>query len=127
MKSQHQVIYERRNVVHTGNQSTSEIELDLVSIAEGGQNAAMLPSNVWRTAHSNRSDIYLHVILYGDQLDRKPESIISSKHVKSGEVLHGVVGLIKYDTIPRHYGNRYLLSDFGLVNISDEDGKDSFV
>jgi hypothetical protein len=39
-----------------------------------------------------------------------------------GKPLHGVVRLIKYDKIPKSFRHRYLLSDFGIVSISAEEG-----
>jgi len=48
--------------------------------------------------------------------------VINSKVFSSGEALHGVVGMVKYDKIPRSFRQRYLLSDFGWVNISSMEG-----
>ena len=64
---------------------------------------------IWRAIHSNRSEVYLHVYL-------------STKTLQStGDTLHGVVKLIKYEKIPKAFKFRYLLSDYGYVQMSDEE------
>ena len=36
---------------------------------------------------------------------------------KSGAALYGIIKMVKYDKIPKHFQHRYLLSDFGLVDL----------
>ena len=104
---------------------------------------------IWKQLHNNSSQVYLHVLLSrhrypsnshtmdNSELDQfVPSSgsdsptitsasadTINRSMLESGEALHGVVGLVKFDKVPKHFRHRYLLSDFGWVNVSTEDGK----
>lgn len=74
---------------------------------------------MWESLQFNQSNVYLHALVTrGSEIDE-----ISSNHLRNGTALYGVVGLIKYDIIPKTFRHRYLLSDFGLVNISEVDGE----
>ena len=87
-------------------------------------NTYTLPDDLWYDIRHNQSSIYLHVLIQRDNppLDRKlTDPTIKNKIIK-GSQLVGSVQLIKYDKIPKSYRQRYLLSDFGLVNISSSDG-----
>lgn len=42
--------------------------------------------------------------------------------IRSGNALYDVIGMVKYDNVPKHFRQRYLLSDFGLVTPSQEEG-----
>ena len=66
---------------------------------------SIMSKEVWSNIKSNRSDVFLHIVL-----KRSP----SARGVQEGDVLHRSVRLIKYDIIPAHFQHRYLLSDFGL-------------
>jgi hypothetical protein len=48
----------------------------------------------------------------------------SSSCEQSGLGQYGVVQMIKHDIIPKHFKHRYLLSDFGLVQLDPLEGTD---
>lgn len=70
--------------------------------------------NFWKIIHNNQSSVYLHVLV-------SSEDILKSNTQSHGSMLHGSVKLIKYDKIPKSFRHRYLLSDFGWVNVSADD------
>ena len=83
-----------------------------------------LPDDLWYDIRHNQSSIYLHVLIQRDNPphdSKLTDTTIKNKTIK-GSQLVGSVQLIKYDKIPKSYRQRYLLSDFGLVNISSADG-----
>ena len=94
------------------------------------------PDNIWQQIRTNQSSVYLHVLLLRSHsmesssssptttsLPRKWETI-TAKHIAEGSALHGAVGLIKYDKVPKHFKQRYLLSDFGWVNMTNLEGEE---
>jgi hypothetical protein len=85
-------------------------------------------SAIWKEIGANKTSVYLHVVI-----TRRPASaaattasVISTDTIKAGEALHGVVGLIKHDRIPKAFRQRYLLADLGLVTLTAEEGGSSF-
>lgn len=83
---------------------------------------------MWKKLQSNNTSIYLHVLFIkkgavtetpGD--DVSDGSLITPDMLRQGHVLAGVVNMIKYDKIPKSFSHRYLLSDFGWANISEND------
>lgn len=48
---------------------------------------------------------------------------ITSTLIRSGAALYDVINMVKYDRIPKHFRQRYLLSDFGWVDIDENDKK----
>jgi hypothetical protein len=103
-----------------------------LTIASGGDDenatstvAALLRTNhivgntaLWTSVRSNNSNVFLHVVLtrHGP-LDR-----LSVSSMKNGDMLFGSVALVKYDVIPKSFHYRYLLTDFGLVNMTQPEG-----
>lgn len=84
----------------------------------------------WRIAqevHRNGSAVFLHVVLCRSNIKGKglsiPDVIANPSLFKTGDAIHGWVRLIKHSVIPRSFHFRYLLSDFGLVEVSQDDSK----
>ena len=96
-------------------------------------NSITAPQSIWATVQSNGSSVYLHVLLTrvnpavrsttDMRISKMNNDIIDKKALSHGEALYGVVGLIKYDKVPRYYQHRYLLSDFGWAEVSPIEGK----
>jgi hypothetical protein len=61
----------------------------------------------------------LHVLIRKSNIEKVNN--ITHNLFKEGSALYGVVNMIKLDKIPKSFKHRYLLSDFGLVNISESD------
>lgn len=76
-----------------------------------------MPVALWDVIHANASNVYLHALL----MKNGQKAFVSASDIKSGDALHGSVQLIKYETIPKSFKHRYLLSDFGLVSMSTRD------
>lgn len=72
----------------------------------------------WKIIRSNQSTVYLHVLVSAD------DSLKSDSQPHTS-VLYGSVKLIKYDRIPKSFRHRYLLSDFGWVNIPESESMKS--
>ncbi len=79
-------------------------------------------ATVWQQLTTNSTDVFLHALLVRSDL-AAANKVLDKKAFSRGEALHGVVRMVKHDKIPRHFRQRYLLSDFGLVNISAVEGK----
>lgn len=47
---------------------------------------------------------------------------ISTKMMRAGEALYGVIKMIKYNKIPAYFRHRYLLSDLGWISMTEEEG-----
>ena len=77
------------------------------------------PADVWKNLRNNRSEVHLHVLVIKGGVDRDD---ITSSLVRSGNVLYGVINMVKFDRIPRYFKHRNLLSDLGLVAIDAEEG-----
>lgn len=126
------VLYEEIGLQYNAQQNLSNISLLLHSSKRSSENdgsysaVVKASDNVWEQLSSNRSSVYLHVLLLKSRSDtadhRNTVEIVNSKVLNSGDALYGVVGLVKYDKIPRHFKHRYLLSDFGMVDIPEEEG-----
>ena len=77
---------------------------------------------LWKALHSNQSNVYLHAFIHrGVAIDD-----VTNMHLRNGTVLYGIVGLVKYDKIPKSFRHRFLLSDFGWATMSEEDGMFSY-
>ena len=85
-------------------------------------NTSTLPDDLWYDIRHNQSSIYLHVLIQRDNPPPQDSKLTVKNKTIKGSQLVGSVQLIKYDKIPKSYRQRYLLSDFGLVNISSSDG-----
>jgi hypothetical protein len=102
----------------TDNKTDSlEIEsqaLDVTTATTNDNNSSnkTISKKLWKTVLSNRTDLYLHVLIIS--ADFKHIDEISSRAISNGTVLYGGVGLIKFDKIPKAFRQRYLLSDLGL-------------
>lgn len=46
---------------------------------------------------------------------------VTSTLIRSGKALYDVINMVKYDRIPKSFKHRYLLSDFGFVDIGEND------
>ncbi len=78
---------------------------------------------IWKQINSNKTAVYLRVMLFRTSTAQSvARSIITSADLQSGEVLSGAVAMIKHDVVPRSFRYRYLLSDFGLVNATAQEG-----
>jgi hypothetical protein len=94
----------------------------------------VVQKNIWNKIISNKTEVFLHVLLIKQNFQNNLKKdtqlhqnmIITTKMLSSGNVLHGSVRLIKHDKIPKYFKQRYLLSDFNLVNISTVEGYNFF-
>ena len=109
---------------YNATQAILKIELNL-NVRKDGKAPRLLPAahmnksvpaSMWSVVTSNRTDLYLHVLLVASESD-----VITATMVSQGVALYGNVKMIKYDKIPKSFRQRYLLSDFGWVNVSDLD------
>jgi hypothetical protein len=50
---------------------------------------------------------------------------ITSTLIRSGKALYDVINMVKYDKIPKSFKHRYLLSDFGWIDINEDDKKNA--
>jgi len=87
------------------------------------QNVTITSRKIWQPIQNNQSNVYLHVLLLKQNPDTVlvndlPNVQISQKMISTGEALYAVVGLIKFDKIPKIFRQRHLLSDFGLVPVT---------
>lgn len=81
-----------------------------------------ISNKVWNKLQSNHTGVYLHVLLFHNTFYRSFENdVINKSMLQSGDVLYGVVQMIKQDIIPKDFLHRYLLEDFGLVNPNNID------
>jgi len=127
-----QVLYEERGLLYNAEQNLTDIKLLLTSPTRTADEVtAQHPIDhivvnttklVWQNLASNKTSVFIHVLLTRASASSPQREVINSKVFSSGEALHGVVGMVKYDKIPRSFRQRYLLSDFGWVNISSMEG-----
>lgn len=117
--------------MYSADQNLTDIKLLLAPPSGSISHAVLAPfedhlvvnttKHVWQQLVSNKTSVYLHVLLMRSGLSDRDVSI-TSKTLERGDALHGVVGMVKYDKIPRQFRQRYLLSDFGLVEVSPLEG-----
>ena len=127
-----QVLYEERGLLYNAAQNLTDIKLLLTSPTTTADHIATqhwtdhivvnTTKLAWQHLASNKTSVFLHVLLTRSGSSSSSREVINSKVISSGEALHGVVGMVKYDKIPRSFRQRYLLSDFGWVNISALEG-----
>jgi hypothetical protein len=79
--------------------------------------------DLWRQIHTNTTDVYLHVVLLRTSPSQVPKKLVTSRDFQSGDALTGYVCLVKHDKVPHRFRHRYLLSDFGLVNMTAIEGE----
>eukprot|EP01032_Pedospumella_encystans_P015608 gene15608-17839_t len=123
-----QVLYEERGLLYNAAQNLTDIKLLLTSPTSPADHITTqhwtdhivvnTTKLAWQHLASNKTSVFLHVLLTRSGGSSSSREVINSKVFNSGEALHGVVGMVKYDKIPRSFRQRYLLSDFGWVNIS---------
>ena len=106
------------------NESQSELKFDLNIVNKNrgtNENTKFLPRNMWNNIHSNSTtkSVYLHVLIRKSNVENVDN--VTHNLFREGSALYGTVNLIKLDKIPKSFKHRYLLSDFGLVNISESD------
>lgn len=129
LRDNHQIIFEQEQLVHHVDQEVMSIDLNILHPqANNSYNNSVISTNVmFQELRSNYSNIFLHVLARkhsSKSTSMKKDVVeITNKDLQAGDYLYGAVRLIKYDYIPKHYQYRYLLSDFGLVNISEMEGK----
>lgn len=106
------------------NESQVELNFDLNIVNKNSninENTKVLSKSMWNNIHSNSTtkSIYLHVLIRKSNIEKVNN--ITHNLFKEGSALYGIVNMIKLDKIPKSFKHRYLLSDFGLVNISESD------
>lgn len=128
------MLYEEENVAFNAAQNLSDIQLyirpntianQLPSNGSKQYHYANAPGAVWKEIESNRTLVFLHVVLMRAPVSsnvRNAVQVVDQKSISSGEALYGVVGLIKHDKIPRHFYKRYLLADVGWATMSPLEG-----
>jgi hypothetical protein len=90
---------------------------------------------IWNSIASNRSSVFLHVAVISESLfaakkGSVPNVILTQGLLESGDALYGVVPMIRYDRIPAHFRQRYLLSDIlpeGWITPDPLDGKPKYI
>ena len=96
---------------------------NLNSISNNNDTHTLLaPTELWSKLRKNQSSVFLHVLVTMNANDPQNDDL-SRQSKKQWELLYGSVRLVKYDVIPKIYRHRYLLSDFGWVNITADEGK----
>ena len=96
------LVWQQKGLVYNSSQT------ELSTLIELSPSTHAMPK-IWRMTHQNQSEVYLHVFLTTETAQ------------STGDTLHGVVKLIKYEKIPKSFKHRYLLSDFGYVQMTDEE------
>lgn len=80
-------------------------------------------NRLFELIRNNESSIFMHVLLLRNNFSSDQHVSITKEALQRGDALFGSVKLIKYDVIPKFFKYRYLLSDFGLVSLSQADSK----
>jgi hypothetical protein len=118
LHSRHQLLFSRVGLVHALTQDDHSFDV-VLSVNETDR-------AIFAALRSNSTSVFLHVLLLlhsDDQHHKKSRGVraITADMLRSGQTLSGVVRLVKHDRIPKHFLHRHLLSDFGLVQVSDID------
>jgi hypothetical protein len=69
---------------------------------------------IWQAIRSNESAVYLHALTVKHTDSGEIPEVITSETMNSGQGAYGVINMVKYDTIPKHFRHRYLLADLGF-------------
>lgn len=107
------------------------------SMTSSNTTVIIATSDIWSKLRKNQTAVYLHVLVTPTMKRKQPKSASDMVEVETEELdllsandeadplpnLFGSVKLVKYDVIPKSFRHRYLLSDFGWVNISREECK----
>lgn len=80
---------------------------------------AQVSTGIWKRLSSNSTSVYIHCVLVHEKALKSQDAELHAADIENGLVLYGVVQMVKHDTIPHHFHQRYLLSDFGLVEMDD--------
>jgi hypothetical protein len=48
--------------------------------------------------------------------------LLSISLIRSGSALYDIISMVKFDVVPKYFRQRFLLSDFGLVIPTAEEG-----
>mmetsp|Transcript_17412 Transcript_17412/g.29188 ORF Transcript_17412/g.29188 Transcript_17412/m.29188 type:complete len:634 (-) Transcript_17412:189-2090(-) len=75
---------------------------------------------IWQALQNNQSSVYLHALTVKHTDDGVPPDTINTETMNSGQGAYGVVPLVKYDVIPKHFRHRCLLEDLGFEGLSSE-------
>ena len=120
LRKNKEVVFESESLIYSQTQGSRKVELHLQE-GQLSENGTVISPKFWIPIQSNKSEVFLHALLVKQDSDAEVNEI-TQKMIKSGEALYAVVGLIKYDVIPRNFRQRYLLSDFDLVKITPLEG-----
>lgn len=82
-------------------------------------NGTVVASSIFKKLRSNSTQMFLHVVAVTAGV---PLNQVNSTLMSSGNMLHGYVQMAKYDVVPKSFRHRYLLSDFGWVNMNPVEG-----
>lgn len=85
--------------------------------AQSSAALAVVSPVIWKRLAGNNSGIFLHAVIVHERAVKSLNKELNVKDIESGYVLYGVIQMIKHDVIPHHYHQRYLLSDFGWVEM----------
>jgi hypothetical protein len=122
LRENNQIIYEQDSLIHDVSQDISSISLNLTRLdfshsIQPSNNTKFIAKAFFNQIYRNSSTVYLHAVVSKKLDDSKASSNPANQR------LHGVVKMIKYDLIPKHFHHRYLLSDFDLVQLTDDESK----
>lgn len=133
LRAEEKIVFERHGLIHNLHDEDMHVDLllrdkeypDLNETVVGNitQQEVFASPELWRQIRTNQSEVYLHVVLLRTSPSKAMQTVVMPRDFQSGEALTGYVCLIKHDKVPRRYRHRYLLSDFGLVNVSATDGE----
>ena len=121
------LLIERRGLTFNASESEIKINLKIVtsksSIVNETENAVVASKKVWNNIRkiSGTSNAYLHIHIIRSSKDGFAGDIdkVNRTFLTSGDSLYGVVPMAKLDKTPKHFKQRYLLSDFGLIEEDD--------
>jgi hypothetical protein len=123
LRANDQILFEKRGLRYNISEASMDVNVNIrpakraaernkaVEDEEDSENKT-ISRKLWETVLSNRTDLYMHVLIISADFEGVDE--ISSRSIANGTVLYGGVGLIKFDKIPKAFRQRYLLSDLGL-------------
>jgi hypothetical protein len=147
LRKKQQILFEKKNISHSYNQETLSVDLRIydsslnISQLVSYHTEKSLSSNIsyvptskkfFNILQQNKSSLFVNFILFKSASSeslfdtRRNQGIykeINKQMINNGEVLFGNVKMIKYDFIPKFFHFRYLLSDLGLVELSEVEKK----
>jgi hypothetical protein len=107
----------RRDGACTTTSTTTAATTTAAAAAERNDTRTVfLGDEIWNSIAGNRSSVFLHTAAVSESLftarnGGSPNVILTQGLLESGDALYGTVPMIRFDRIPAHFRQRYLLSD----------------